>query len=279
VIEYKCFEDITQIRMSRELDGKPLYWVAAYLVDGLLVDTGCHYTAQELTASLEGRPPRMVVNTHFHEDHIGGNALLQERYGVDVFAPKESVPLIARKAVLFPYQEMVWGYPVPTQVRPIPEVVETDHYTFVVVNTPGHSLGHVVLLEKDRGWCFSGDIFARDQPKFIRPEEDMGETVASMKKILAMTGPHLILFTATGRIIEDGRQALEDCVFYLENLAAKAKSLEAAGLTVQAIMQDLFGGEHAFAQFTDGQFTTENLVRSVLGMPNSGSKSKMISRR
>jgi hypothetical protein len=40
MIETASFEEVTQIRMSREIGGKPVYWVSAYLVDGLLIDTG-----------------------------------------------------------------------------------------------------------------------------------------------------------------------------------------------------------------------------------------------
>jgi hypothetical protein len=35
---------------------------------------------------------------------------------------------------------------------------------------------------------------------------------------------------------------------------------------VAEIMNALFGGEHPRAQMTNGQFTTENLIRSVLKM-------------
>jgi hypothetical protein len=44
------FEEVTQVRMGREIEefgGQVLYWVAAYLVDGLLIDTGCKYTSDE----------------------------------------------------------------------------------------------------------------------------------------------------------------------------------------------------------------------------------------
>jgi hypothetical protein len=37
------FEGVTQITMGREIEdfgGQVLYWVSAYLVDGLLIDTG-----------------------------------------------------------------------------------------------------------------------------------------------------------------------------------------------------------------------------------------------
>ena len=266
MLETTTFEGITQIRMSREIGGKPVYWVAAYLVDGLLIDTGCSYTAGELASFLDSSPIHQIVNTHFHEDHVGGNRLLQTKFGVTIYAPADSVPLIGRAARLFPYQEMVWGTPEPTGVQPLPAVIRTRCHTFTVIDTPGHSAGHASLVEMDRGWCFSGDIFAREQMKFIRPEEDMGETVASLRKLIALPCDRLILFTSVGRIVEEGRQAIESCIRYLEDLSARAKALESEGLGVAAIVQRLFGGEHGFAQLTNGQYTTENLIRSVLKM-------------
>lgn len=264
MIEVGQFEDVTQIRMSRVIDGVPIYWVSAYLIDGLLIDTGCDYTAEELASYLEDRQPDMVVNTHFHEDHIGSNHLIQERFNVDIYAHIDSIPLIGKKAFLYPYQETVWGYPVPTQVQPIPAVIKTEHFTFEVIETPGHSVGHVALLEKKKGWCFSGDIFSRETLKFIRPEEDMDETIQSMKRLLDFNTERLVLFTSVGKIIEDGRTALDGCIQYLENLAMKVKNLKNKGHTIEEIIQNIFGGEHTFAQLTNGQYTTENLVRSVL---------------
>lgn len=266
MIETTSFEEVTQIRMSREIDGKPLYWVAAYLVDDLLIDTGCSFTAAELVNFLADRPLRRIVNTHFHEDHIGGNRLLQEKFGIDILAPAESVPLIRQRTALFPYQEMVWGYPVPSEAHPLPRLIRTSQYLFDVIDTPGHSIGHVSLVERERGWCFSGDIFARERLKFIRPEEEMGETVASMKKLIGLPTDRLILFTSLGRIIEDGRRALRDCIRYIEDLSQRAKALEKNGNEVPEIIREIFGGEHAFATLTNGQYTTENLVRSVLKM-------------
>lgn len=266
MIETASFEEVLQIRMSREIGGKPVYWVSAYLVDGLLIDTGCSYTAGELAAFLSIHPVRRIVNTHFHEDHIGGNRALQEKFGVEIFAPADSVPLIAREAKLFPYQETVWGYPAPVEAQPLPAVIRTERYLFEVIDTPGHSAGHAALVEKSRGWCFSGDIFAREKMKFIRPEEDMGETVTSMRRLVDLPTDRLILFTSVGRIVEDGRQALLACIQYIEELSCRAKALEKYGRGVPEITRELFGGEHAFAALSNGQYTSENLVRSVLKM-------------
>ena len=46
----------------------------------------------------------------------------------------------------------------------------------------------------------------------------------------------------------------------------RVKALEKKGLGISEIVRELFGGEHAFAEISNGQYTTENLVRSVLKM-------------
>ena len=49
------------------------YWVASYLVDGLLIDTSGSQPAGELMFNLEKDPLEWFVNTHYHEDHNGAN--------------------------------------------------------------------------------------------------------------------------------------------------------------------------------------------------------------
>jgi len=264
VIETAEFEGVTQIRMSRELDGSPVYWVAAYLVDGLLVDTGCSHTARELTRFLEGRELRLVVNTHYHEDHVGGNNEIMARFPVDVYAHPDSIPLMLRESTLYPYQEIAWGYPRPTRAKPLPPSLKTGRFTFEIVDTPGHCAGHVCPVEPSQGWCFAGDLFARENPKFIRPEENLGGIIRSMRRVMDACGGRLVLFTAVGKIVEDGRKALTECISHLTGLAEKARGMERSGASLEDIVQAMFGGEHPFAELTNGQFSTGNLVRSLL---------------
>jgi len=264
MIEVNQFEEVVQIKMSREFEGQPLYWVAAYLVDGLLIDTGCRHAAEELVEFLEGQNLKFAVNTHYHEDHIGANHLLKQKFGIEIFAPRESVPLINQVPKLYPYQEMAWGYPEPTEVDCLPEKVETDHFHFDVVETPGHCNGHVALIELEKGWCFSGDLFVSKKPKVIRPEEDIAGITRSMKKLVALQTDRLILFAAPGRVVQDGRNALGTCIEYFQDLSRRAKQLEKKGLSIVAIRDELLGEEGLFPQVTDGQFSSENLIRAAL---------------
>jgi len=266
MLEVDEFEGITRIKMSREVDGSPVYWVASYLVDGLLIDTGCKHTADKLVDYLDGKGVKLVVNTHFHEDHIGANHLIQERFGVEIFAHADSVPLINRVPELHPYQEFVWGYPEPTRVSELGDSIETPGFHFEVLETEGHSEGHVVLFEPDKGWCFSGDIYITDKPKVIRADEDASGLVKTMRDLAGLDTDRLVLFTSMGEIIPQGRQALLSCVEYLEDLSRKAGELAAEGLSVDAIIVELLGRGSVLAGLTDGHFSSDNLIRGILRM-------------
>jgi hypothetical protein len=54
----------------------------------------------------------------------------------------------------------------------------------------------------------------------------------------------------------------EDC--YL--LSFFYRSPTEYGIRNSEIIREIFGGEHGFAQLTNGQYSTENLVRFVLKM-------------
>lgn len=264
MIETSRFEDVTRIKMSREVDGKPIYWTAAYLVDGLLIDTGCRHTAEELVEYLDGERLRLVVNTHYHEDHVGANRLIKERFGVEMLAHPYSVPLVNMTPELRPYQEYVWGYPEPVEVSPLGAAVETERYCFEVVETGGHSEGHVALFERERGWCFSGDIFITEKPRVIRADEDARGLISSMRKLAGLRADRLVLFTSMGEIVTDGRGALLSCAAYLEELSGRARALADDGLSPVEIRESMFGEGSSLAGLTGGHFSSDNLVSSLL---------------
>ena len=271
MIQISQFGEITQFKMGRESRGEAwqppgqvFYWTAAYLVDGLLIDTGCPHTAEEFVRALEGRDIKLAVNTHYHEDHVGANYLLQQKFGLRILASRKAIPLINGVPKQHTYQEVTWGIPVPTKVGLLPHKIETEHFRFDVVPTPGHCSDHVALVEPAQGWCFSGDLFASREPKAIRPEEDMGETARSMQKLVDLNTDELVLFTGSGNVVRDGREALRACIAYLKDLSLKAKQLAKQGLSASAIRDQIFGRETVLAGITEGDVSAENMVRSAL---------------
>lgn len=264
MLETSQFEEVTRIKMSLEVEGKPMYWVASYLVDGLLIDTGCPHTAGELADFLEGRRLDLVVNTHYHEDHVGANRLIAERFATPMFAHRGSVPRIGEVPELRPYQEYVWGCPEPCTVGALGDAVETENHRFEVIETGGHSEGHVALVEMEKGWCFSGDIFIAEKPKVIRADEDARGLIRSLRRLAALPTGRLALFTSMGEIVTDGRRALLSCADYFEGIGAQARELAEEGLAVEEIRERIFGDGSSLAALTGGHFSSDNLIASLL---------------
>src|SRR4030042_1592249 len=217
------YGQVTQIKLCRYPDFNPGGTVSAYLVDGLLIDSGPAHTAEELTDFLKDKGVKTVVNTHYHEDHIAANALLKERYGVKLLAHPLAVNKINQPATLYPYQEDVWGYPVPSQVKEIGDTVTTNHFRFEVIPTPGHDRDHICLFERKQGWLFTGDLYVSTKPVVCRPNDDMWQVITDLKKIEALNA--LIMFPAPTHVVKDPAEKLAALMDYLEGLGSRIEGL------------------------------------------------------
>lgn len=88
--------------------------------------------------------PDLILNTHWHADHTGGNVALQARTGCEIIGPAE----VARIAPL-------------DRVVNDGDVVNLGQTALQVTATPGHTLGHVVYRSVRDGEAFVGDtLFA-----------------------------------------------------------------------------------------------------------------------
>ena len=116
-------------------------------------------TVSEFVNILDNRKVCFIVNTHSHEDHIGANKAVQAKFGSQILAHSDALPVLLDPSTqkLRPYQIVMWGYPQSSTGTAIGEELETEHHKFRVIHTPGHSPDHITLYEPDRGWIFSGD--------------------------------------------------------------------------------------------------------------------------
>ncbi len=268
MLKVNHFDEITQLKMGREMDGTVLYWTAAYLVDGLLIDTGCAHTAEELGEFLREQRVEQVVNTHHHEDHIGANYFVQQELGLEIFAHRLAIPLIKKGFPLLEYQEMVWGYPELTTVQPLPETINTGRYTFEVIETPGHSPDHVVFFEPEQGWCFTGDLFVSENLKMLRADEDIDGIISSLGKLLELPVKEMTLYTSSGRVVPRGKEAIASFLDHMRELRGRVSRLAGESLTAPEIRDRIFERETQLAPLTGGHFAVINLVEQL--MPGDG---------
>ena len=230
-----------------------------------MVDTGCAYTVQELVASLKADHVDYIVNTHSHEDHIAGNAALQNIYGIDVFAHHLALPVIAdprRKQPLHFYQRLMWGYPESSRGKVIGEFVETSNHRFEVIHTPGHSQDHISLYEPKEGWLFSGDLFVGGCDRALRADYNIWLIIASLEKVAEMDIN--ILFPGSGNVRKNTHDEIIRKIAYLKELGERILSHYRQGLSYGQIRHTLLGPEMAITYFTLGHFSGTNLIRSFI---------------
>jgi glyoxylase-like metal-dependent hydrolase (beta-lactamase superfamily II) len=270
VLKITRYGDITRFDLARTLAGRGRYWTTAYLVDGVLVDTGCAHSAPELAEVLSAVPLTRIVNTHSHEDHIGANGRLQRQWaGLKILAHPLALPVLAepRKAQpLHGYRRLMWGWPEPSVGQSLAdgELIETERYCLQVFYTPGHSLDHLCLYEPQQGWLFSGDLFVGGRDRALRAGYDIWQIIASLQRISALQPT--AMFPGCARVRENPARALAAKVAYLEDLGEAVLALNRRGWAVQDIVQALCGGPMFIEFFTLGHFSRRWLVLSYLGM-------------
>lgn len=126
--------------------------INAYLIpepDGLtLIDAGLSGMERRVNraAARLGLPLRRVALTHAHSDHVGAVDALMARWpGLDLLVGAADRPLLAEQGVAAPPTRLLRG---------------GDRIgSLTVIDTPGHSPGHVAYLDERDGTLYSGDTF------------------------------------------------------------------------------------------------------------------------
>jgi glyoxylase-like metal-dependent hydrolase (beta-lactamase superfamily II) len=268
MIKISHFGAVTRFDLARTIVGRGRYWTVAYLVDGLLIDSGCAYTASEFVHQLEDRSIACIVNTHSHEDHIGANASLQRQRGdLEILAHELALPVLVNprenQPILF-YQRLFWGWPEPSVANPVVEgdVIETENHAFQVLHTPGHSPDHICLYEATQGWIFSGDLFVGGRERALRADYDIWGILASLKRLAGLQAS--MLFPACARVRSDPKVELLAKIAYLQEKSERVLELHRRGCSLGAIARQVFGGPMPVEFVTMGNFTRRHMVSSIL---------------
>lgn len=262
------YGEVVRIDLARTLAGKGRYWTTCYWLDGLLIDSGCAHTAGELVRALDGRPVQRIVNTHSHEDHIGGNGPLQrEQAGLLIQAHPLALPVLvdpSGEQPLHPCRRLFWGWPQPSLGRPLQdgERIELGRWCYRVIYTPGHSADHLCLFEENHGWLFSGDLFVGGRDRALRQGCDIWAIMASLLRVWDL--PITLLFPGSARVRENPCEAIRAKLAYYQELGDRIASYAHKGWSPEAIVRATCGGPMWIEYATLGHFTRKWLVMSYL---------------
>jgi glyoxylase-like metal-dependent hydrolase (beta-lactamase superfamily II) len=266
-------ETVKIYRMSTlDLKNNPVLWVSAYLIDGLLIDCGHHHAREEFLETLDIDNLEKCVLSHQHEDHFGACYDLQDRFNISIYANIETAFLVRLKLKIPHERELVWGTPKPCKIDFIlnSNEITTEKGIFKVIPSPGHCNSLISFFHEKRRLLFSTDAFIDEKQNVIFNWENalkMLETFQNLKKL----NPRF-LFLEDGRIVTI--KELNNLIEYWNFLKKESEELYGKGLKPKEIVKKIFGKESWLKIATGGDMSRENLIRSLLNLPQEFRREK-----
>jgi hydroxyacylglutathione hydrolase len=144
------------------LSGFPPNAINMYLMGDVLVDAGTRHSGRRIFRQIDGRPVRTHALTHAHPDHQGASKEVCERLGIELWCgdqdaeAMETGNLRQKDHRINRIITKAWGgppYPVARRLHEGDEVAG-----FRVLDTPGHSRGHVAYWRESDRVLIAGDV-------------------------------------------------------------------------------------------------------------------------
>lgn len=184
--------------------------VISYLIVGtkqaVLFDTGMGISdIRRVTTKLTSRPV-VVLNSHTHDAHVGGNWQFAFVYGMDTEFTRANAKGSREDAQAEIAPDQICGS-LPQGFNPKTYATKPwriSHFihdgfkvnlggrTLEVLSTPGHTPDAICLLDRANGLLFTGDTYYPAPIWLFRPETDLDAYVNSVKRLAALA-PNLKL--------------------------------------------------------------------------------------
>jgi hydroxyacylglutathione hydrolase len=148
-----------------QLEGRPRNAINVYLVEDVLIDAGTRQAKGRILRQLQGQTVTAHALTHAHPDHQGSSHAVCERLGIPLWCGEGDVPAMETPGAiknpkapgwLNRIQERFWTGP----PHPVAKVLHEGDVVagFTVLETPGHSAGHVSFWREADRVLIVGDV-------------------------------------------------------------------------------------------------------------------------
>ena len=260
----KTFEDVTMLNGHITLL-KHHFTYCSYYVDGLLIDCGPPSARYKLLQWLHDKPLEAIVLTHHHEDHSGNAAFLSNYFHIPVYMSKLTKDKLDKQQHLPLYRKLIWGNQdkhVITNTQIINTSLYTNHHSFQVLTTPGHTEDHISLFNEKTLWLFSGDLYLGKRLLYGMKGESVPLLINSINKVLSL--PFKTIFCGHAGIVEEGRIGLETKYQFLTELMKKTRNLEQEGYSPNQITEKILPKQQLVEIFSFGEMSPSHLIKSIL---------------
>ncbi|WCB92694.1 putative metallo-hydrolase YflN [Baekduia alba] len=191
------------------LPSRPAHAFNVHLAGGTIVDAATRHAATRILRAVKDTKITAHAVTHGHSDHQGSSAALVDALGVPFWAPAAEADALragdntalSHDNVITRWQRKHWMGPAVEVDRELREGDALDA-GFVVLETPGHSPGHLSYWREEDRTLIAGDVlFGRHpitgRPGLHEPPErftlDVARNRASIRRVAALR-PKLMVF-------------------------------------------------------------------------------------
>jgi glyoxylase-like metal-dependent hydrolase (beta-lactamase superfamily II) len=232
------------------------YSVSAYLVRGVMIDSGFPSVGAELEALWTSERPRGVMITHKHEDHAG-NVHRAARVGLPIAMAPATEAEVREPGPIGFYRHWTWSEMPPFRLTLVPFAPDD----LQLVATPGHCGDHHAVWDPHERTLFSGDLFLGVKVRIAHPGENPRQLVESVRAAAALEPKRL--FDGHRGLIPTPVAALRAKADWLDQTIARIDHRIREGWPDTAILREVFGREEFAGYFSRGDYSRGNFVRSV----------------
>jgi glyoxylase-like metal-dependent hydrolase (beta-lactamase superfamily II) len=250
------YGDVTRLRMVSAAGRVIGIDVSAYVMRGVMIDTGFAHARELLVRTVRTLNVRSAIVTHWHEDHAGNVAALAA-LGTPLLLHAETEATLRSFPAIELYRRAVWGSP-PALTSPIQRPELED---LVCVHTPGHSSDHQIVWDASTRTAFTGDLWLGVRARTLHSTEDPYAIVESLRRLRDL-GPER-MFDAHRGLVTPALEALDRKIDWLSTTLTEIERRVTAGDDDSTIVRGLLGGEDLAAIVSRGGYTRRNLVRAV----------------
>lgn len=248
---------VIRLRMSGWRGRAVGYEVNAYVLGGVLVDSGFPGARRALPDVVRRLAPRGAVITHWHEDHAG-NVPALARLGVPLLMHPDCEALLRARPHIRAYRRFVWG----RTERLCEGLAAFDAAPLEIVATPGHTADHVVVWDAEQRIVASGDLFLGVKIRVAHAHESPSQLLQSLRTVAALE-PRILLDAHRG-VVENATAMLRAKVAWLEDVMGDVHTLAAMGFSERVIQRRLLGRESLVGLASLGEYSKLSLVRAIL---------------